>query len=148
VNPVEKFLLLSSLVVTAYLTGLIWTIQIVHYPLFNYADRSNFTAFETAHATRISSIVLLPMLVELGLSLALLVQPSSLVPSWAAWTGATLVGIIWLSTFLLQVPQHNILSSGFDPRAHAALVHTNWVRTVAWTVRTGMLGWLVWGALR
>jgi hypothetical protein len=145
---VEKLLLLSSLIVTAYLTGLIWTVQIVHYPLFNLADRSSFAAFEAAHSGRISSIVLLPMVIELGLSIALLTQPSSILPSWAAWLGAGLVGMIWFSTFFLQVPQHAVLSSGFDPRAHAMLVGTNWVRTVAWTARTVLLGWLVWGAMR
>jgi hypothetical protein len=141
---VEKLLLLGSLVVTAYLTGLIWTVQVVHYPLFDMAERSNFAAFEAAHSLRIGGVVMLPMLAELGLSLALLFTPLEGVPVWSAWIGAALVGVIWISTFFLQVPQHGVLSSGFDPRAHALLVNTNWVRTLAWTARTGLLAWLVW----
>jgi hypothetical protein len=145
---VDKLLLLGSLIVTAYLTGLIWTVQLVHYPLFSLADRSSFAQFEAAHSLRISSVVMLPMLAELGFSLALLFTPLEGVPDWTAWVGAALVGVIWISTLFLQVPQHAVLSSGFDAKAHATLVGTNWVRTLAWTVRTGLLGWLVWGTMR
>ena len=137
-----------QLLVTVYLTGLIWTIGVVHYPLFNMADRANFAAFEAAHSARISGIVLLPMLLELGLSVALALNPSSVAPVWAAWLGLGLVGIIWASTFLLQVPQHAILSSGFDQRAYALLVSTNWIRVLAWSARSALLAWLVWSQLR
>ncbi len=140
----DKLLLLAQLTVTAYLTGLIWTIGAVHYPLFNFADRADFAAFEAAHSARISSIVLVPMVAELALSAMLVLSPSSVAPAWAAWLGAALVGVIWASTFFLQVPQHAILSSGFDQRAYEALVSTNWIRVAAWTARTGLLGWLVW----
>ena len=32
--------------------------------------------------------------------------------------GLTLLAVIWLSTFLLQVPQHKALLGGFDPEAY------------------------------
>ena len=144
----DKLLLLSQLLVTVYLAGLIWTIGVVHYPLFNMADRANFAAFEAAHSARISSIVLLPMLVELGLSVAMALNPSSVAPSWAAWLGLGLVILIWVSTFLLQVPQHATLSSGFDERAYALLVGTNWIRIFLWSARSLLLAWLVWAQLR
>jgi hypothetical protein len=144
---VEKLLLLGNLVVTLYLTGLIWTIGVVHYPLFNMADRANFASFEAAHSARISSIVLLPMLAELALSVAFVFQSSSVAPSWAAWLGLALVIVIWISTFLLQVPQHGVLSGGFSQSAYETLVSTNWIRVVAWTARGGLLTWLVWRQL-
>ena len=145
----DKLLLLVQLLVTVYLTGLIWTIGVVHYPLFNMADRANFAAFEAAHSARISGIVLLPMLLELGLSVAMALNPSSAIaPSWAAWLGLGLVGLIWASTFLLQVPQHSQLSSGYDHKAYELLVGTNWIRVVAWSARSALLAWLVWVQLR
>lgn len=140
-------LLLAQLIVTAYLTGLIWTIGVVHYPLFNLAERSGFAAFEAAHSARISGIVLVPMVVELALAAMLALNPQGVAPAWAAWLGAALVGIIWASTFFLQVPQHSVLSGGFDQRAYELLVGTNWIRVVAWTARTALLGWLVWAQL-
>jgi hypothetical protein len=30
---------------------------------------------------------------------------------------------------------HNALANGFDAQAHARLVDTNWIRTLAWTAR-------------
>ena len=143
----EKLLLLGNLVVTLYLTGLIWTVGVVHYPLFNLADRATFASFEAAHSARISSIVLLPMLAELALSVALAFQPGSVAPPWAAWLGLALVIVIWLSTFLLQVPQHGVLSGGFSQSAFETLVSTNWIRVVAWTCRGGLMTWLVWRQL-
>ena len=144
----DKLLLLVQLLVTVYLTGLIWTIGVVHYPLFNLADRANFAAFESAHSARISSIVLLPMLLELGLSVAMLLNSSSVAPVWAAWLGLGLVALIWASTFLLQVPQHGVLSSGFDQRAYEVLVSTNWIRVFLWSARSALLAWLVWAQLK
>ena len=144
----DKLLLLVQLLVTVYLTGLIWTIGVVHYPLFDMADRANFAAFESAHSARISSIVLLPMLLELGLSVAMALNPSSVAPVWAAWLGLGLTLMIWASTFLLQVPQHGVLSSGFDQKAFETLVSTNWIRVFLWSARSALLAWLVWVQLK
>ncbi len=138
----DKLILLGNLVIGAYLTGLIWTIQIVHYPLFKFADKANFVAFESEHGLRVSSIVLVPMLLELALTVVFL--GSKLVPVWYPWLCAALVAIIWLSTFFLQVPQHSILASGFDPKAIAILVSSNWIRTIAWTIKTLLLAWLTY----
>jgi hypothetical protein len=81
--------------------------------------------------------------VELLTSLALLASPIDRVPRWVPWAGAALVGVIWLSTALLQVPRHNQLGAGFDAPAHQALVATNWIRTVAWTARAALMLWIV-----
>ncbi|MEM1030883.1 MAG: hypothetical protein AAGN82_11060 [Myxococcota bacterium] len=53
--------------------------------------------------------------------------------------GLALVVIIWGSTALIQVPAHSALSGGFDEGAHARLVATNWIRTVAWFIRSGLV---------
>jgi hypothetical protein len=39
----------------------------------------------------------------------------------------------------LQVPLHTRLARGFDPAAHRQLVRTNWLRTLAWTLRALLL---------
>ncbi len=143
----DKLVLLANLVVGAYLTGLIWTIQIVHYPMFALADRTNFSAFESEHGLRISSIVLVPMLLELVLTIVFLGSNLKTIPDWCPWVCAALVGIIWFSTFFLQVPQHNILAGGFDANAIASLVSSNWIRTAAWSVKTGLLAFVVYQQL-
>jgi L-asparagine transporter-like permease len=47
--------------------------------------------------------------------------------------------IVWIATFALQVPCHNRLGKGFDEAVHMRLVRTNWLRTVGWTLRSGVL---------
>jgi len=61
------------------------------------------------------------------------------------WFGLVLLGIIWLSTMLLQVPQHRILASGFDEKAYRILVTSNWIRTVSYTLRVFLVLWMVFG---
>jgi hypothetical protein len=45
--------------------------------------------------------------------------------------------IVWLSTFVLQVPIHNRLKAGKKDSKIRHLVATNWIRTVSWTLKTG-----------
>ena len=53
-----------------------------------------------------------------------------------ARTGLALVGVIWMSTWIWQVPAHRRLEAGFDAAAHRRLTRTNWVRAAAWTARS------------
>jgi len=114
-----------------FLTGLIWMVQVVHYPLFARVGAAGYREYQLAHQSLISLIVGPAMLVEAIAATVLLVQRRD--PLTIA--GAALLALIWLSTALLQVPLHNALSDGFDPAIHSRLVQTNWIRTVAWTLR-------------
>ena len=117
------------------LTGLIWCIQVVHYPLFAAVGRDEFTRYEADHARLITLVVGPLMLVELAAVLWLAAVRPVGVPAWMAWTGLALVAAIWLSTAAIQVPCHAKLAAGFDAEVHARLVSSNWIRTVAWTAR-------------
>jgi len=83
------------------------------------------------------------MLVELATTVFLLSLPEEAAPRSAAWIGAALLALIWVSTALLQVPQHNILAAGFDRPAYQMLVTSNWLRTVAWSLRAVLALWLI-----
>lgn len=137
-----KLLLLVHLGATLCLVGLIWTIQVVHYPLMGDVGSDAFGRYHAAHSTAISWLVIPLMLTELGTALLLLRYPfdGSTVP---AWVGLVLLGVIWLSTALLQVPQHGVLASGFNAEAHRVLVLSNWVRTFAWSARGVLVLWMV-----
>jgi hypothetical protein len=132
---------------TLWMTGLIWFVQVVHYPLFALVGASGFATYEHAHTTRTTLVVGPPMLLELATTVALLGLASDVVPRSAAWTGAALLAVIWLSTALLQVPQHSLLSLGFDARASEFLVQSNWIRTIGWSLRAVLALWLVWRLL-
>lgn len=126
-------LLLIHAAATWFMVGLIWLVQAVHYPLFAAVGPEGFRAYEAGHVRRITPVVGPAMLVEAVSAGWLLVRPDA--DRALAAAGCALVVVCWLSTALLQVPQHRVLEKGYDERAVRALVRTNWVRTVAWTAR-------------
>lgn len=137
-----KLLFLLQLLATIFMTGVIWVMQVVHYPLFARVGADLFRGYVSEHNALITYVVLLPMVVEAGLALLWLWQRPLLVPVWAVWAGLALVGVLWLSTFFAQTPQHGVLLGGFDDEAHRLLVGTNWLRTAAWSLRSALLLWL------
>lgn len=131
----ELGLLTVHLLVTAALAGLIWTIQLVHYPLFNMVDRNQFVEFEAAHSSRISFIVGPLMGAELLCALAIaFTNPLDASPI-VVWVSLGILVAVHATTVLCSVPAHTILGQGFDEAAHRRLVKTNWIRTFGWTIR-------------
>ncbi len=124
---------------TVYMTGLIWVIQGVHYPLMNRIRSEDYVEFQAQHMLRITWVVGPAMLAE-AVTALLLVR---FAPDFLTWPAAllnlALLSVIWLSTAVYQVPSHRRLAQGFDAVAHRRLVQTNWIRTVAWTIRSGLL---------
>ncbi len=125
-------LLLLHTAATLAMTGVIWFVQLVHYPLFPYAAEGDFRAFALDHQRRTSWVVVPLMLTEAGTATLLLSSDSDPVK---IWLGGGLLVSIWISTALVQVPLHGRLAEGFDPKAARRLVTTNWFRTAAWTAR-------------
>jgi hypothetical protein len=120
-------------VISAFLlTGVIWTIQIVHYPSFHYIDKLSFTNFHHFHERRISIIVMPLMLIELTTSTVLYINNMS---SIVFALNLLIVVLIWCSTFFVQVPIHSILSQKKDKKLIEKLVNTNWIRTFLWSMR-------------
>ncbi|MFZ4984916.1 MAG: hypothetical protein ACOYLF_05580 [Blastocatellia bacterium] len=136
-----KLVVLANLASTFFMVGLIWFVQIVHYPLFDRVGREGFSTYESSHSQLTSLVVIPPMLVELMTTGMLLLARPVGMRLWEAVVGALLLAVVWGSTFLLQVPRHGELAMGFDQAAHSALVATNWLRTIAWSLR-GVL-WLI-----
>lgn len=133
------FLLLLNLLFTGFMTGLIWFVQIVHYPIFARVAPDYFRGFHAAHMSLTGRVVILPMLIELGLAFVLAFRVSG----WMSWAALALVGVAWLSTFLFSVPAHGQLGEGFNAEAITRLVATNWIRCWAWTLRAGLLVYMV-----
>ena len=141
----EMELFVAQIAATLVMTGVIWFVQVVHYPLFARVGRSEFAAYESEHTTRTGWVVGPPMLVEIATATAVLLPGlrPEFFPLWAAMTGEALVGVIWISTAALQVPLHGRLIKGFEAKAAARLVSSNWVRTICWSLRAVLLLWVV-----
>ncbi len=120
------------------MVGLIWIVQVVHYPML--AEFSALSPVNAAvdHQRRISWVVGPLMAAEGVTALALLVERPETMGPVSAWGAASLLGVALASTLLVQVPLHSRLAKAHDANVARRLISTNWVRTIAWTAR-GML---------
>lgn len=66
-----KFCLLLNFASTWSMVGLIWPIQVVHYPLFSSVGAEQFQEYSEDHQRLITYLVLPLMFVELGTALML-----------------------------------------------------------------------------
>jgi uncharacterized membrane protein len=129
-----KLILLMQVFATLFMVGLIWFVQIVHYPLYANVGREQFPEYEALHNRMTTWVVGPAMLVEL-VTAVLLLKSSPHASAPPAWMGLGLLIVIWISTAALSVPAHDVLTAGFSAEAYRKLVNTNWIRTVAWTAR-------------
>lgn len=131
-----KVLLLFLFASTWGMVGVIWFVQVVHYPLFARVQ-NDFTNYATEHVKRVSWVVIPLMIVEFSSSLILLLfwQSFDTFGQGLLITGIMILAIVWGSTFLLQVPCHEKLARECDQKIIQRLVRTNWIRTLGWSTR-------------
>ena len=101
-----------------------------------------FPAYEAHHTRRTVWVVGPPIVVEALTAAWLAFTVPAGLPAALTGSGLVLVLIIWLSTSLLQVPCHRRLSHGFSHAVHHRLVLTNWIRTIAWSLRAVLAVWM------
>ncbi|MCC5816162.1 MAG: hypothetical protein JJT78_15530 [Leptospira sp.] len=152
-----SYLVLTQAFATIFLTGLIWMVQIVHYPSFMDVGSSEFLEFHKNHSTRISLIVVPMMTLELVLAIVILFAclfeqlesnmgaNANLLEGrtvfiqqmgWLVWINLIIVILLWITTFFISVPYHNQLGQGFQMESAKKLVQTNWIRTIFWSIKS------------
>lgn len=134
----HRNLLIVQFGISCVLVGLIWTIQIIHYPGFLRVGAENFGGYHRFHMSSITLLVAPLMVSEALVSLLFLFLEVPL--DFVVFNLSTLL-VIWLSTALLSVPIHERLKGGIDSKQVKWLVRTNWIRTFLWTSRAIIFGW-------
>ncbi|MBF2055602.1 MAG: hypothetical protein IGS03_19290 [Candidatus Sericytochromatia bacterium] len=143
-----QLIFLLSLACSLFMSGVIWIVQVVHYPLFARVGPAYFMQYEQAHTRLISWVVMPAMLLELATAVLLVFwRPVWFSRSLSLLALALVLGV-WAVTFFVSVPQHARLSEGFDAPAHALLVSSNWWRTLGWSLRSLLLLAVVWPVLK
>lgn len=141
-------LLVVHAAATWFMTGLIWLIQLVHYPMMRMVGRAEFVPYLTRHQSAITPVVCVPMLIEVATAAYLLIQDPQLRRSNEFLGSCALLAVIWGSTAFWQVPLHQSLLEGFDPERVNRLVISNWVRTIFWSSRGFLIGVLLLSRLK
>ena len=116
---------------TSFMVGVIWVIQLLHYPSFHFINDQKYVEFQHFHMKRISFIVIPAMLVELasGLLLAYFFRSSLTIILLAFLLG------IWGITFIFFTNIHQKLTNGYDHSVVDRLIQINWSRTALWSLR-------------
>ena len=127
--------LIANVVASCVMTGVIWFVQHVHYPLLAQVEMGQAVAVAEEHQRRTGHVVALPMAVEGLTTLALLAQQPAGVSWFLPWIGAILLAIALGCTVFLSVPLHAKMATHPDALVGAKLVATNWPRTFAWSLR-------------
>ena len=131
----QFILLLIHLISTSLMVGIIWVIQVVHYPSFHFIGNNRYISFQKFHMERISYIVIPVMLVE-SISGFLLIY-DELNP--ILLTSMVLLLSIWMFTVFFFSSLHQKLVSGYEEETVRKLVKINWIRTALWTLRLVLL---------
>ena len=126
-----ELLLKVNFISTSVMVGVIWVIQLLHYPSFHFINDQKYIEFQHFHMQRISFIVIPAMLTELASALLL-----------AYFFGSSLTIIllalvlgIWGITFIFFTNMHHKLTDGYEHSIVDRLVKINWLRTALWSLR-------------
>jgi hypothetical protein len=127
--------LVLNLVATCVMVGVIWFVQLVHYPLLALIGVDRAPAIAVEHQRRTAWVVGLPMATEGVTTLVLLFARPDGVSAWLPWFGAILLAVVLASTVFLSVPLHERMANAPDATIGRRLVVTNWPRTIGWSAR-------------
>ena len=129
----DAVMFLVQVFTTFVMTGIVWFLQLVHYPLFRKVARSRFVPFERMQLLLTSFVVAPPVLLETAAVLYSLWRKPPWMDPDAVLLGAVLLGIIWVTILFVHGPQHRALQQRFDPKAYRILLYTNWIPSYAWS---------------
>ena len=129
-------LLIFHITSTSIMVGVIWVIQLVHYPSFKYVKDSDYIIFQKYHMSNISYIVFPVMCTELVTALFIFFSGEE---SLFFVLSLICLFLIWVITGVLFSKFHSILQTGKDLKIIEKMIKANWIRTLLWTMRLIMI---------
>ena len=124
---------LTHLVFTSTMVGIIWVIQLVHYPSFYFIRKDIFVSFQEFHTNKIAIVVVPVMLVELITGILLIYMETNI--DIALSISLFILIAIWVLTAIYFYKAHQKLMSGYNEEIINQLIKLNWIRTILWTFR-------------
>lgn len=123
-------IVILRLMVDFGLVVLIWIVQLIVYPSFNYYKKENLITWHKKYTPLMGYIVGPLMLLQLGIAIY---QATQLINSIILLNLLT-ISVIWMSTLSQFIPIHSNISKGqVSKEMLISLVRKNWLRTILWT---------------
>ncbi len=128
----HDLLIVLHIVSTSIMVGVIWVMQLLHYPALLYVKNETFRQFQNFHMTKISIIVVPIMLIELVSGFIIYLQGER---SFEFLASFVLMIILWIMTGLIFTKFHSKLRKSKDIRIINKMIFLNWYRTLFWSMR-------------
>ena len=135
----QAFLTLET-TATIFMAGVLWTMQLLNYPLLALVGNDAFPRYKTAHNRRFA-LVVVPGVLDAAGGIGLLLSRPGQVPLWAPAGELAPLLVVIISTAALQGRQHRELAGGFGGRVLSLLVRSNWIRVAAWSAAGALALW-------
>jgi hypothetical protein len=139
-NPAVFGALLLHYSATVYLTGAIWFVQAVHYPLFRNIAPVEFFGYFLGHQ-RLARWVFFPgALLEAATALLIVYLFPQILSETFFAASLFLLGVIWISIIFLNLPaKRQLRREGNGRRLVATAISSNWICTISWSLRCALL---------
>jgi hypothetical protein len=132
-------MLVIHIVATAIMVGVIWVIQLVHYPSFYFIKQKNYKSFQNFHMKNITYIVFPIMSIELfsGFFLVLIFEDSKILS--VLYFSLFFLLSNWALTGIIFTRLHSELLEGYNKLIIKNMIKWNWIRTLFWSIRLFLL---------
>jgi hypothetical protein len=123
------------LFLAVYNAGCMTALQLQHYGIYPAVGRDGFAEYVGANNRAAALPTIVPGMLLLLLSIALVTFRPSFVRPYEAWAALALNLITLFSTFRWQRPlQAEMATRGYDEKKVRLLIRTNWIRTISYLI--------------
>ena len=120
-------LVFLHLLLSACMTGVVWAMHTVHFPLMRRVPPERFAAFMEEHLSRATRWIAPLMVLELATAIAWKVLDTR-----GGSLNLILLGCAWILTLVFIRPLYQQLSEGHKPELVERLIKLNLYRTELW----------------
>ncbi|WP_114208909.1 hypothetical protein [Acidisarcina polymorpha] len=135
-TPLQQALVLAIVLLNPYCSGANCVERFVNYQTWNLIPTDAFKAYHRAQQPLIQAFVVAPMFLGFVLQVWLACRVPSGVDPRVVWAMVVASAAGAVSTVMLQLPVHAAFNrSGYSPELMRGLLHSDWIRKAADSVR-------------
>lgn len=131
----ETIFLLFNLISTLLIAGILWFVQLVHYPLFNEMPAKNMVNYGYYHMQKISGIINLLFIIDFITIVFLLLLVNSDLSATLMLINISIFLFIVILTRITFLPIYQQISKNPNSILITKLINLNWIRTLVWSLK-------------
>jgi hypothetical protein len=143
-RSIMKAIFFVYVALSGYNAGVLWAMQLMHYPLYALVGDAEFARYITANNRSAIVAAVVPSVLSIITAALLCWRRPAAVPFFAALVALMLALGVLVSSLIWQAGIHVALArDGKSLALIARLVATNWVRTLLDTLQLGTALWML-----